>query len=59
MHFRTGNESSKIQTFICLLHIRRYISPFEASLQAHFNVCACTLVHSKHVVNNEKVFQKG
>ena len=33
--------------------------PFEASLQAHFSVCTCTLIQSKCVVNNVGVFQES
>ena len=51
-HFRAGK---KVQMFEPLLQI----SPFKLRCHVYFNVCTCTLVQSKCVVNNVGEFQKS
>ena len=42
-------------SFICCAFEAKFL-PSKLRCQAHFNVCTCALVQSKHVVNNVGVF---
>ena len=45
-------------SFVCYAFEVNFLSS-KLRCNAHFNVCTCTLVQSKHVVNNVGVFQKS
>ena len=60
---KNSEKGSKVRTFICMLQTCTCTCTCNCSLQAllpcsHINVCTCTPVHYKCVVNNVGIFQR-